>query len=88
MIENIGADIYRSWTDEKRREEIDKLIEGYRNGLPVTILCTMATAIAGNERGARKHIIKLMPLRERKALVAKEAGNDRDLQVHLTRFFI
>ncbi|WP_279384289.1 hypothetical protein [Geotalea toluenoxydans] len=41
MIENIGADIYRSWTDEKRREEIGKLIEGYRNGLPLPILCTM-----------------------------------------------
>ncbi|GAB7026759.1 hypothetical protein [Geotalea toluenoxydans] len=88
MIENIGADIYRSWTDEKRREEIGKLIEGYRNGLPLPILCTMATAIAGNEAGARRHIIKLMPLRERKALITKEAGTDTDLHSRLSGFFI
>lgn len=88
MIENIGADIYRSWSDEKRREEIAKLIEGYRNGLPLPILCSMATAIAGNEAGARKHIINLMTLRERKALVAKEAGGDNEIRSHLNRYFI
>ncbi|WP_243688420.1 hypothetical protein [Geotalea toluenoxydans] len=47
-----------------------------------------ATAIAGNEAGARRHIIKLMPLRERKALITKEAGTDTDLHSRLSGFFI
>jgi hypothetical protein len=88
MIENIGADLYRSWSDQQRREEIAKLIDGYDNGLPLPILCKMATAIAGNEAAARKHIIKLMSLRDRKALVTKEAGNDGEMRAHLGRFFL
>ena len=88
MIENIGADIYKSWTDEQRQEEIGKLIQGYHSGMPVPILCMLATAIAGNEAGARKHIIKLMPLRERTKLLTKEAGDDSDKLSHLSKFFI
>lgn len=88
MIENIGADEYKSWSDEQRRDEIGKLIQGYRSGLPVPILCMMATAIAGNEAGARKHIKKLMPLRERRQLLTKEAGDDSDKYSHLSKFFI
>ena len=88
MIENMGADIYKSWTNEQRHEEIGKLIQGYGNGLPVPIICMLATAIAGNEAGARKHIIKLMPLKDRKKLLAKEAGEDSDKHSQLSRFFI
>lgn len=88
MIENIGADVYKSWSDEQRRQEIGKLLQGYRNGLPLPIVCMMATAIAGTETSARKHIIKLMTLKERKTLLQKEAGTDDSMRAQLSKFFI
>ena len=30
MIENIGADVYKSWSEEQRKAEIGKLVDGYR----------------------------------------------------------
>jgi hypothetical protein len=71
---DLGAALFKSWTDEQRREEIGKLVTGYRNGVPVGILCKMAETIAGNRKRARKQLMALMTLEEREAAVKKESA--------------
>lgn len=75
-IDNIGNDVYQSWSEEQRREEIGKLVQGYKSGLPVQILCQLATSIAGSSQLACQHLSAFMSLKERKALVKKEAGSN------------
>ena len=77
MINDVGAEIYQSWSYEQRREEIDKLVLGYRNGLPVEFLCMMATSIAGSEPLAREHLTALIPPDERQSIVAAAKGNKK-----------
>lgn len=74
MIGEIGAEVYQAWSEEKRREEIEKLVAGYQNGLPVAVLCMTAGAIAGNPKSARQYLAACMSLDERKAAVA--SGTD------------
>jgi len=69
---DLGASLFKTWTDEQRREEIGKLVAGYRNGVPVGILCKMAETIAGSPEVAREHLATLMSLEERKAAVERE----------------
>ena len=88
MISDIGADVYKSWTEEQRREEIGKLVQGYRNGLPVPILCMTATAIAGSEDLAKEHIAAFISLEERQAIICKEAGDNDELRSMLSSFLI
>ena len=71
---DLGASLYKTWSDAERREEIARLVEGYRSGLPVGILCKMAETIAGNRKAARKHLHAMLPLQERQAAVEKESG--------------
>jgi hypothetical protein len=49
-------------------------VEGYRNGLPVGILCKMTESIAGSQKRARKHLQALMTPAERQAAIEKESG--------------
>ena len=49
---DLGAAFFKSWSDEQRREEIGKLVAGYRIGVPVGILCKMAETIAGSREVA------------------------------------
>jgi hypothetical protein len=71
---DLGASLYKTWSDKKKCEEITRLVEGYRNGLPVGILCKMAETIAGSQKRARKHLHALMTLAERQAAIDKESG--------------
>lgn len=73
MIQDIGAETYKTWSEQQRRDEIGKLVQGYHSGLPVAILCLMAASIAGTPVKAKKHLKALMTLQERKAAVAKAA---------------
>jgi len=73
VIQDIGAETYKTWSEEQRRDEIGKLVQGYQSGLPVAILCMMAASIAGTPAKAKKHLKALMTLKERKAAVAKVA---------------
>jgi len=73
MLQDVGADIYQSWNEQQRREEIGKLVQGYQAGLSVGILCVMAASIAGSPTKAKKHLKALMTLNERKAAVANVA---------------
>ncbi|MBT0664396.1 hypothetical protein KI809_08795 [Geobacter pelophilus] len=71
---DLGASEFSTWTEKRKREEIAKLVEGYRNGLPVGILCKMTETIAGNRKKARRHLHQLLSLDERKAAAEKETG--------------
>lgn len=70
---DLGSSLFKTWTDEQRREEIGKLVEGYRGGVPVGILCKMAETIAGSQELARDYLASFMTLAERQAAVAKES---------------
>lgn len=71
---DLGASLYKTWSDKEKREEIARLVEGYRNGLPVGILCKMVETIAGSQKRARKHLHALMTPAERQAAIDKESG--------------
>ena len=76
MLQDIGGEIYKTWGDEQRRDEIAKLVQGYKTGLPLEILCMVATSIAGNPVKAKKHLKALMTIKERKAGIAKAGANE------------
>jgi len=71
---DLGASLFKTWNDKQRRDEIEKLVQGYRSGLPVGILCTMAETIAGSRKRARKHLHALLSDEERKNAIARESG--------------
>ena len=54
---DLGAAMFRTWSEEQQRAEIGKLVAGYRNGVPVGILCKMAETIAGSREKAREHLL-------------------------------
>jgi hypothetical protein len=71
---DLGASEFSTWTEKRKREEIAKLVEGYRNGLPIGILCKMTETIAGTRKKARRHLQQLLSMDERKAAAEKETG--------------
>ena len=79
MLANIGADIYKTWSEDQRRAEIGKLVEGHRAGLSLEILFKMASAIAGSPDSAREHLAALIPADERHKIVTREKGTDQAL---------
>jgi hypothetical protein len=72
--QDLGASIYKSWSTTQRRDEIARLVEGYRSGLPVGILCKMVETIAGSRKTARKHLHAMLTAEERQAAIEKESG--------------
>ena len=74
MHEDLGAALFKTWTDEQRRDEIGKLVEGYRRGVPIGILCKMAETIAGDKATARLYLSEFMTPSERRQAVDKETG--------------
>ncbi|MSM38535.1 MAG: hypothetical protein GJT30_02780 [Geobacter sp.] len=72
--DDLGASVFKTWSNTQRRDEIAKLVEGYRNGLPVGVLCKMTETIAGSRKQARKHLMKMMTPEERQAAIGKESG--------------
>jgi hypothetical protein len=71
---DLGASLFKTWDETQKRDEIAKLVEGYRAGVPVGILCKMSETIAGNRKKARKHLRALMTPAEREGAVAAAAG--------------
>ena len=76
---DLGAALFKTWTEEQKCAEIGRLVEGYRAGVPVGILCKMAETIAGNQKKARKYLAEFMDEEERRTAVAKETGGLRQL---------
>lgn len=66
---DLGAALFKTWTEKQRSDEIEKLVQGYRNGVPIGILCKMSETIAGDRKKARKYLKQFMSAAERKAAV-------------------
>lgn len=84
----IGSEMFSNWSEEQRHSEIGKLVEGYRNGLAIQLLCRLATDIAGSEASAKEHLCALLTRKERKAIVKKEAANQDELRAQLSEFLL
>ena len=76
---DLGASEFKTWNDEQRNAEISKLVEWYRAGLPVGILCKMVETIAGSRELAREQLLLLMNHEERLAAVEMESGGMQEL---------
>jgi hypothetical protein len=71
---DLGAALFKTWTEKQRCDEIEKLVQGFRNGLPVGLLCKMSETIAGNRKKAKKYLQQFMTVAERKTAVASATG--------------
>ena len=71
---DLGAALFKTWTEKQRRDEIEKLVEGFRNGVPIGILCRMAETVAGNKKKARKYLQQFMTAEERTAAITSVTG--------------
>ena len=71
---DLGASLYKTWSEKQRCDEIEKLVEGFRQGVPVGILCKMAETIAGNKKKAKKYLHQFMSSAERQQAVNSAAG--------------
>ncbi len=72
--QDLGESLYKTWNKTQRRDEIAKLVTGYRSGLPAGILCSMAEAIAGSRKQARKYLHAMLTPEERQTAVETETG--------------
>lgn len=77
--QDLGAELFKTWTDERRQEEVLKLVQGFRAGLPVGILCKMVETIVGGQAEARTCLLELLTAEERQAAVAGEVGGMKPL---------
>jgi len=77
--QDLGASMFKDWSEEQQLEEIGKLVAGYRNGVPVGILCKMAETIAGSQEKAREHLARFLSPEERQLAIEKEQGGMRIL---------
>ena len=71
---DLGASLYKTWTEQQRCDEIEKLVIGYRNGIPIGILCKMSETVAGNRKKARKYLKQFMSAAERKSAIEAATG--------------
>lgn len=71
---DLGASLFKTWTDKQRSDEIEKLVQGFRNGVPIGILCKMSETVAGNTKKARKYLRQFMTAAERKAAIESADG--------------
>ena len=76
---DLGAALFKTWTEKQRCDEIQKLVAGYRSGVPVGILCKMSETIAGDKKKAKKYLKLFMTDAERKSAV--ESASDSMLQL-------
>lgn len=77
--QDLGASMFKEWSEEQQLEEISKLVSGYRNGVPVGILCKMAETISGSQEKAREHLARFLSPEERQLAIEKEQGGMRIL---------
>jgi hypothetical protein len=62
---DLGAALFKTWTEKQRSDEIEKLVKGFRNGVPIGIFCKMVETVAGDKKTAKKYIKMHMTLDER-----------------------
>lgn len=71
---DLGAALFKTWTEQERKNEIEKLITGYRNGVPIGVLCKMVETIAGSKKSAKKYFKQLMTEDERRSAIEAATG--------------
>jgi hypothetical protein len=71
---DLGAALFKTWPEEQKVAEIGKLVEGFRNGIPVGVLCKMSETIAGDRKKAKKVLKKLLTPQERAAAIESVTG--------------
>jgi len=71
---DLGAALFKTWTEKQRFDEIEKLVQGFRNGVPVGVLCKMSETIAGNKKKAGKILKELLSPEERNSAVKSAEG--------------
>jgi hypothetical protein len=71
---DLGAATFKTWTEKQRCDEIEKLVQGFRNGIPIGILCKMSETVAGNRKKARKFLKQFMSDTERTAAIEAATG--------------
>lgn len=71
---DLGASVFKTWTEKQKSDEIEKLVAGFRNGVPVGILCKMSETIAGDRKKASKYLKQFLSAAERKAAVESATG--------------
>ncbi|QSV45138.1 hypothetical protein [Geobacter benzoatilyticus] len=74
LKEDVGSELYKTWSNTQRRDEISKLVQGYRSGLPASMLCKISESIAGNRKRARKYLFEMMTPDERMVAANSESG--------------
>lgn len=80
MLNSIGADLYKTWNEEQKRIEIERLVQAYRNGLPISIVCMTAEAIAGSRGDAKRHLVSLMSLVDRLEAISSADGEKKEIR--------
>lgn len=76
---DLGAALYSTWTEKQRFDEIEKLVQGYRSGVPVGILCKMTETIAGDIKKAKIILKQLLTPEERKSAIKSAEGGMKPL---------
>ncbi|GAB4295499.1 MAG: hypothetical protein Fur0034_04170 [Desulfuromonadia bacterium] len=71
---DLGASLFATWSDSRKEEEIEKLVQGYRNGVPVGILIKMSETIAGSEKQAKRILRRLLTRNERRRAIREAQG--------------
>lgn len=71
---DLGAALFATWSDQQRFAEIEKLVQGYRSGVPIGILCKMSETIAGSKKNAKKTLKQLLTAEERKTAITSAEG--------------
>lgn len=66
---DLGASLFKTWTEKQRSAEIEKLVQGFRNGVSLGILIKMTETVAGDKKMAKKYLKKFMTTAERKAAI-------------------
>jgi hypothetical protein len=61
---DLGAALFKTWTEKQRKDEIEKLVQGYRNGIPINILCKMSEVVAGSRKKSVTYLKKFMTAEE------------------------
>ena len=72
--EDLGAALFKTWTEKQRSDEIEKLVQGFRNGVPVGILLKMSETVAGDKKKAKKYLKQFLSAAERKAAIEAASG--------------
>lgn len=67
---DLGASVFKEMPEKERKEEVRKLAEGFRNGLPVGIVCKMAETVAGDKKTAKRYLKEFLTADERSAAIA------------------